>query len=75
MYKYHYERGGPIIKNIKGQYSRVRSEKTQLIYCQITSVAHVSTYRSIIRPNLNHISLDTLSRSAHFWEPKMFTTV
>ena len=55
-------------------YSRIRSVKTQLIYCQITSMT--TCFDSVIIWSIfNYISLVTLNSSAHFWDPKMFTAI
>ena len=53
---------------------RVSSVKTQLIYCQL-KWRHVSTHGVIIRPIIETCLRGTSSKSAHFWGPKMFTTV
>jgi len=51
---------------------KVSSAKTQLIYCQ--SVDMFRLKESSSGQLLNHV-WGTSSESAHFWDPKMFTTV
>ena len=48
---------------------RVSSSKTQLLYCQL-KWRHESSPGQL----LNHVC-GTPSESAHFWDPRIFTTV
>jgi hypothetical protein len=53
---------------------RVGSVKTQLIYCQLQIGDMFRLKESSSGQFVNHIK-DTSSKSAHLWDPKMFTNV
>jgi len=52
---------------------RVSSVKTQLIYCQSGDMFRLNESSS--GQLLNHVCGTSRDGCAHFWDPKMFTTV